>query len=177
MPKRIETIAMEEIFKQNMEGFLPVLVDIFSPDIKWQGSDDKQENCHLRLVNDTSDIVYKGKTYAASCFNFTPPTEDGKKIEGASITISAIDQRVIELIRLAEIDCKISIVASFAKQVDDEGTKFYFTEMQNFTFTMKNVTWNRTTAQWTLVFDETMQLNIPRDLATEIKCPSCRTDI
>ena len=113
--KNIQTIAMEEIWKSQSDGYLPVLLEIYNPDIVWNDESLKQENGYLRLISDSNGCVYKGNYYLPSVFEFSMPEEDGKKIGNSTLTVSAIDSRVIKLLRSIEIMCEIIIIATFVK--------------------------------------------------------------
>ena len=166
--KKIQTIALEEIWKQNSDGYLPVLVEIYNPDIVWDDNSLEQENMYLRVVNDTNNIVYKGKKYLAASFTYKPPEEDGKKISDASITISTIDTRVIQFIRSIELPSEVTIIAAFAKN----DTTYMFYPLDKLKATLPSATYNQTTASFNLVFKNAMTLNVPRDVATKNQLPS-----
>lgn len=173
--KRIETIALTELFKKDIEGTLPILVEIYSPELVWGDDDENYEDGYLRLVSDNVAIKYKkngedkAKTYLPSCISYKPPAENGKEIGSATISISAIDYRVIQMIRSITVRPQVTVVASFMK----EGSKFYFAELNSRTFENSSVSWNKTAAEFTLVYDNVMKLQVPRDKATAQRFPAC----
>ena len=67
----IQTVAMEEIWKSQSDGYIPALLEIYNPDIKWNDDSLGQENCYLRVISDTNAVVYKEKKYLPCKFNFT----------------------------------------------------------------------------------------------------------
>lgn len=170
--KNIQTIALEELWKQNTDGHLPVLLEIFNPDIKWGNDELEQENMYLRVIDDSNPVVYRGKKYIPARFNFTPPEENGKTIGNASIELSAIDSRVVQMLRSIELQCDVTVMAMFAKKVTSSGVTYRFLPLDNLKTKMNSATYNRTTAQLNLVFKDVLKLNVPRDKATKNQLPS-----
>ena len=166
--KNIQTITMEEIWKQNTEGHIPVLLDIYNPDLKWDDNSDEQENMHLRVIDDSNPVIYQGKKYLAGRFTYTPPEENGKSIGQASITISAIDSRVTQALRSIELESDVTVVATFVK----EGSVYTFLPFANHQSKLPSASYNRTSATLTLVNKDVLQLNIPRNQATKDLFPS-----
>lgn len=164
--RNIESITIEELFKQSVNASIPILIDIQHDDIKWE--DNEQENGHLRLINDSTAVRYENHTYLPAIFSFTMPEENGQKIGNTSVTVSAIDKRIVEIIRSINSKARCTFMAFFAKQ----DASYYFSKLYNYEFEMDSVTWNGITAQWNLVFDPVMQLNVPRDLGTISRFPS-----
>lgn len=163
---------MEELWKSRSDGFLPVLVEIYNPDLKWADGTLDQENMYLRVINDKKSVKYKGKTYVAGHFNYVPPEENGKSIGGASLEISALDYRVVQMLRSVEVPCEVTIVAGFAK----EGNTYTFIPLENLTAKMSSASYNRTTARLELTVKDSLKLSIPRDVATQDKLPSVNTN-
>ncbi len=170
--KNIQTIAMEEIWKQNTDGHIPVLLEIYNPDIKWNDGSLEQENMYLRVIDDTNPVIYHEKKYLPCRFEYTPPEEDGKKIGQASITLSAIDSRVVQMLRSIELQCEITVMASFVKH----GTQYRFLPLDQLKGKIPSANYNRTTAQLNFVFKDVLQLNIPRDVATKNLLPSVESN-
>ena len=171
--KNIQTVAMEEIWKQNTDGHVPVLLEIYNPDIKWDDGSLEQENMYLRVIDDSNPVIYKGNRFLPACFSFTPPEEDGKTVGQASITLSSIDSRVVQMLRSIELQCEITVVAAFAKMATESGkTIMKFYPLDNFKAKMPSATYNRTTAQLSLVYKDVLKLNVPRDMATKNTLPS-----
>lgn len=171
--KNIEAITLEELFKQDSPTSINILVKIKHPDIIWKDGTEggQQKNGQLCLINGTIPVMYKGEKYYPSCFSFEQPTEDGTKIGNTNITVSAIDQRIVEIIRSIKSNPIAEIVAVF-NFVDTEHTKVRFSQLYNYEFEMSNAQWDGVTAKWNLTFDPAMQQNIPMDKAVESRCPS-----
>lgn len=165
--RKIETMTAEELLRPATGGSFPILVDIQHTEIVWTDGSDDQEDGHLRLINANFPVRYSGHYYLPCVFKFTMPSEDGKKVGSTDITISAIDKRIIEIIRSINSKPKAVIEAFFTKY----DSTVYFSRLYKYEFEMTNCIWDGATAKWTLVFDPTMQLNVPRDLASQARCP------
>ena len=113
--------------------------------------------------------MYEGKKYIPCYFSFEVPSEDGQKVGDTSITISAIDQRIIEIIRSIKSKPTATVIAAFAKIND---TKIMFSKLYHYRFDMSNANWDGITAKWNLTFDPMMKQNVPVDKATAQRCPA-----
>lgn len=173
MNKRIDTTTIEELYKENKSGHIPVLLDIISDEIIWDDNYKNQENGHMRLINSDTAVMYNGNKYLPAYFSCSLPQEDGKKIGNASITISAIDQRIIQIIRSITQQPKCVIESVYAKmKTEDDHTVFVFKKLNKYEFAMSSVSWNESTADWTLVFDPAMQINVPKDKGSIMRNPA-----
>lgn len=174
--KRINTVALKELFDENTGGAIPILADIQHDHIKWTDNTHEQEDGHLRIINDMAAVKYKGQRYIPASFSFTLPSEDGKKISNTTITVSSIDQRIIEIIRgINSAPPILTINAVFGKQEIEGRTGYTFHDLGEYKFSMTNCRWNGLTAQWDLVFDSVMQLNVPVDMGTVYRNPAVNT--
>lgn len=167
--RNIESTTLEELFSSSTAGSLPILIDIRHDALKWKDSSLEQEDRHMRLINAPTAVRYNGHKYLPAVFGYTMPTEDGTKVGNSTITISAIDQRVVELIRSIRTPPVAVIEAFFTKPTEDS---FAFSRLYHYEFEMRDVTWDATTAKWILVFDPVMQINVPKDLATRSRVPA-----
>lgn len=170
--KKINSVAMSEIWRQNVDGYLPVLFDIYNPDLTWADGTDEQDDMHLRLINDSSSVTYQGKRYIPCAFDFQPPEEDGSKMGDATITVSGIDDRIVQLLRGCRLVSEVTIVAAFMKEQDGEDEFFTFIPLSNYTFKMSGATYTRTAVTLSLTNDDIFSLNTPRDLAIKDMLPS-----
>lgn len=176
--RNIDSITINEVFKESTDGSFPVLLDIQHEDIIWVDNSQSQENGHLRLINSVTPVKYKGdnaeaKQYLPAHFEFTQPQEDGVKVSNTTITISAVDKRIIEVIRKIKTNPRAFIDAFYARLDESSGTpKYAFSKAYKYEFLMTSCTWDNITAQWNLVFDPAMQINVPKDTATMSRCPS-----
>lgn len=167
--RSLEIETLKELFDQNQSGNIPVLVEIKHPEIKWKDNSQEQENGYLRLINAPMAVMFNGHKYLPSVFQFSIPKEDGSKVGDTSITISSIDQRIIEVIRAIKTNPIATIEAFYSKISDDE---YMFSKLYHFEFKMGSCSWDDVTAKWTLEYDPAMQINVPKDKATTFRCPA-----
>jgi hypothetical protein len=179
--RHFSNFVLDSSAQESDSSFLPVLVDIRHSGIYWgpdAGGETSQENGHLRLVNDVRGVKYKGDDpvpywYAPCTFSFKPGKDDGKNKANASITISAADSRIIEVIRSIEEDLVCQVVALYGKVKNDEGRVSYtFTKVYGKEFDMTSVNWDGISAQFTLNPDSTLDMNTPRDKGSLFRFPS-----
>lgn len=176
--RNIQAQTFTAISQKSDSIVLPILLDVYHPSIIWAEDDIEQDNGHLRLVNDVIALRYKGdekepKVYMPCKFEYKPPKEDGKKKNTASISISCIDQRMIEVIRSVPEGLKCNVVALYSKITDDDGkVKYIFQKMGTYDFSMYSCQWNGVTATWSLDPDETMEYSVPRDVGSPFRIPS-----
>lgn len=167
--KQIETLTLEELLGSSTEGSIPILLDIRHDELVWNDGSLEQENGHFRLINSTTAVKFNGHKYYPAVFDCNMPTEDGNKVGNTSITVSSIDRRVVEIIRSITTNPTCVIEAYFTKINDSE---FMFSKLNHYEFQMTSVTWDDTTAKWNLVFDPSMQINIPVDVGTKSRNPA-----
>ena len=176
----VDVVTMQELWKQDIDGYLPILMEIYNPDISWTQEEQEvygQDNAYLRLIADESKVIYKGKTYLPCAFDFTPPEVDGKKVGGASVSISALDSRVKKMLRTIAVPSDMRIVSLFAKTEKDGTTGafiYHFAELDSVPFKMSTASSNKTTATFNLVFGKDLTQNIPYDVATPDRVPGAR---
>lgn len=61
----------------------------------------------LFLINNNESVTYGGNTYAVSNFTYTPPSNKG---EGGSLSLSAIDNNLIEWVENADENYTLEVV-------------------------------------------------------------------
>lgn len=176
----LNVVTMTDLWKQNVDGYLPVLMEIYNPDITWSAEEKSaygQEDSYIRLIADVNRVVYKGKTYLPCAFDYTPPELDGKKVSGASLSISALDSRVKKLLRMIKLPSEVSIVSMFCKMEKDGSTGnfiYRYTELNSKPFVMNSAGSNKTTATFNLTFSKDMTRAIPFDVATVDRTPGTK---
>lgn len=177
MPKHIDLFTMNEFFQSNIDGYLPILLEIKNPDIVWEEGYG-QDNGYLRLIADENKVTYKGHTWLPCAFDFTPPELDGSKIGTASISISAIDARVRILLRSIRIESEVSVIAAFNKIEKDNSGKFIykFIPLETTKFIMSSASSNNTIATFNLTYETSLNQNVPFDVATQDRVPAVKND-
>lgn len=175
---RIDVLTLEDLHKKNIDGYLPVLLEVYNPDISWTDEEKEaydQEDSYIRFISDEVKVVYKGKTYLPCNFDYQLPESDGTKIGTTTITISALDARVRKLLRSISLPSEIKVVAMFAKITKDEdsGSFFYkFVELNTMKYGMTTAGSNRMSATFNLVFNDASSQSIPYDTATQDRVPA-----
>lgn len=174
----LDVITEKELWSNDVEGYIPVLLDLYNPDITWTSAEKtayNQEDSHVRFISDETKVVFKGKTYLPCSFEYQQPETDGSKIGGATITISALDSRVKRLLRSIQLPSEATIVAMFAKvNKDDETGKFVykFVELNTKSFRMTTAGSTGSSATFNLTFGSLSSQNIPFDTATQDRVPA-----
>lgn len=186
-PRRSITISTFHNSSQKSDSaFIPVLLDIKHNGIVWNypESEDpevlklRQQDGHIRFISDVRGVIYKGDDdkpyYYAPCnFSVKLPKEDGKTKSTASISISCIDNRIIEIIRSIEEDLTCQVIAMYAKiKNEDDKVKYAFSKLYGKEFTMGQVSWDGITANWTLDPDLISDLSTPRKMGSQFNLPS-----
>lgn len=180
MTSGLSVVTMQDLLQENIEGFMPILIDIYNPDISWTEEEKqvyKQDNAHFRFICDDNTVVYQGKTYLPCSFEYVPPESDGSKIGNASVSITALDHRVRELLRKIRTTSEFSIVAMFVKINKDPNEKkfvYKYKEIKSAKFKMSVANLNTTTATFNLAFDRALSQSIPYDTATSERVPSTK---
>jgi len=176
----LDVVTMNDLWKQNVDGYLPILMEIYNPDIVWTQEEKDaygQEDSYIRLISDVNKVVYKGKTYMPCSFDYTAPELDGKKVGTASLSITALDSRVKKLLRIIKLPSEVNIVSMFAKMNKDDNTGqfiYKFVELSSKPFIMNSASSNKTTATFNLVFSKDMTRAIPFDVATVDRTPGTK---
>lgn len=173
MNKNIDIITINDLWKEDSDGAMPILLEVYNPDIIWDSDEYQQDNCYLRLIADENKVKYKGHTWLPSVFEFTPPDTDGTKIGSASITISAIDARVKYLLRIIDKPCKVKIEATFAKMEKTTGGFTYkFVPIRCNEFVMTSASSTDTSATFNLTYKTSLEQSVPYDVATQDRFPA-----
>lgn len=150
--------AKQQIMRMETYAKFPYLIEVTHEDY---GT--------FRFVNCDKDLVYSGKTYSASFFSINPPDRTNSGITDGTLTISAIDQTWIARIRNTQKRAKVKFIACI---VYDEQNQIEGIEtIEELDFVLTKCQWNDTAIQWTMVFDEDMDLVIPCDVASPQKTP------
>ena len=152
--------SLQNLLVQNyVPASFPFLIEV------WKPSDPTNIE---RYVNATEDKVFEEHTFTASSFRVTPPEKTENGIKDASITISTIDQTWIEKVRTANERYKIRFLAVVDYYDEIETIE----KLDDITFTLTNATWKETTIQFTMKFDEGMDVNMPCQKLDQFVCPA-----
>ena len=114
----VDVLTVQDLWKENIDGYFPYLLEIYNPDIKWTDEEKaayEQEDSYLRVICDDNKVTYSGKVYIPAAFEFTPPESDGTKIGQASLTISSFDYRIKRMLRSIKLESEVTVMAFFVK--------------------------------------------------------------
>ena len=118
---------------------------------------------------ESDDKMFEGHTFTASYFTVQPPEKTESGVKDATITLSTVDQTWIEKVRNAQERYKIRFVAVI--DYDDNGTE-EIEPLDDITFFLTNATWQETTIQFTMKFDEGMNIVIPCQKLDQFVAPA-----
>ena len=171
----LDVVTINDLWQKDVDGYLPILMEIYNPDIVWTQEEKNtygQEDSYLRVIADDNKVIYKSKTYLPCAFTYNPPELDGKKVGGASISISALDSRVKKMLRTISLPSEATVVSMFAKVQRENGSVVYkYKELYSRPFRMSSAGNNKTSATFNLTFGKNFSQNIPYDLATQDRVP------
>jgi hypothetical protein len=171
----LDVVTLNDLWQNDIDGWLPVLMDIYNPDIVWTDEEKEaygQDDSYIRVIADDNQVVYNGHTYLPCAFTYTPPEVDGKKVGTASISITALDARVKRILRTIKIPSEVTVVSMFAKVTRESGSPIYkYRKLNSKPFMMNSASSNKTTATFNLVFGNNFGQNIPYDMATQDRVP------
>ena len=153
--------SIQNLLVQNdVPASFPFLIEI------WKPSDPTNIE---RYVNASEDKEFEEHTFTASSFSIQPPQKTESGVKDAQITISTIDQEWIVKVRTTQERYKCRFVA--VVDYDDDGTET-IEALDDITFTLTNATWQETTMQFTMKFDEGMRINVPCQRLDQFVCPA-----
>lgn len=171
----LDVITINDLWQNDIDGYLPILMDIYNPDIVWTQEEKDtygQEDCYLRVIADENKVVFKGKTYLPCSFAYNPPELDGKKVGTASISITALDSKVKKMLRSIKLPSEAVVVSMFAKATRENGNVIYkYRELNSKPFKMNAASSNKSTATFNLIFGNNFSQNVPFDVATQDRVP------
>ena len=153
-------IIQNLLVQTDVPASFPFLIEV------WKPSDPTNIE---RYVNASEDKVYDEHTFTASSFKVQPPEKTESGIKDAQITISTIDQTWIEKVRNTNERYKVRFLAVI--DYDDDGTET-IEPFDDITFTLTNATWQETTIQFTMKYDEGMSINVPCQRLDKFVCPA-----
>jgi hypothetical protein len=157
--------AQREIARMETQAKFPYLLEVT---YKTTGMNEPVTEYY---ANASEDVEFGGHIYTASFFSIDPPDKDGSKVGDATLTISAIDQTWIEKIRTLDGKATAKFVAAIV--YDNENGGYDVENIEQYSFTLRGASWNEQSIQWTMVFDERMQIAVPCGEVTSQTFPGC----
>lgn len=159
--------AKLEMEKTVTRAKFPYLIEI-----TYRYSDDTESNPHrdiLRYANADENKTFQGQTYNAGYFTVQPPQKTQKGFSDARIGISAIDQSWIERVRNTDKRATIRFVATI--EYDSNGTEV-IEPIEDMSFVLTNATTDGTVLNFTMKFDELLDIKIPYEECNDRVCPA-----
>ena len=107
----------------------------------------------LYFVQNNESILSNGKTYLPVNFSMTLPREESGKVQDTTISISAINRQIIEIVRTIVDPPTITvfIIRSDAPDVVEVGP---------WSFKLRNISYNVNTMSGNLLFETSLRNNI-----------------
>lgn len=133
----------------------------------------------FRYANSDEDIdftetiegVETTNTFSAGYFTMQLPQKTSSGFTDAKISISAIDHSWIERIRNADKKKRSKIRFVAVIQYDDDGEEAV-EPIEDMEFILTNATSDGQIIQWTMKFDENLEIQIPFDECNDRVCPA-----
>lgn len=156
--------AKNEIMKMETYAKFPYLIEI----TRFYTENEVEKTEILRYANCDEDVTFENKIFSDGYFEISPPEKNTKEISDAKLTISAIDQSWITKIRQTERRAKIRFIASIQYQ---ENSIESIEPIDDILFELMQAQWNESTIQWTMEFDNLLDVNIPCEELSSLNCP------
>jgi hypothetical protein len=119
--------------------------------------DDPNSATMYRVALNNVDIVSRGNTYTACYFEITLPADNEDAPQGCQLIMDNVDLGLITVLRsiVAPIRVTLEIVVAATPDV---------VEMTLTDLIMRNVTWDVSTVQGTLISDDPLNQKVPGDI-------------
>lgn len=158
-------LVQSKLVKTDIQASFPYLIEI------WKKNDTSRNVCY-RYVNSDSDKTFEGNVFTAAYFKVTPPERTDSGVKDAKIIMSSIDQEWIEKIRNTDPDSDRYSIRFVAVIDYNDSDKEYIEALDDITFTLTNASWNESTIEWTMKFDEWLDIKLPCQKFTQFVAPA-----
>lgn len=152
--------AQAELLRQRTTASFPYLIEAVNSDF----------DSTKRYVNYNENVTFEGKVFEPAYFEFTPPEKSTSGISDAKLSISCIDQEWIKRVRTTQ---KKTIIRIVGVVIYDEIEGMQISKMDDITFSVESATWSDSLMEFTLKFDEVMDILMPIDVLTPLNCAGC----
>ena len=160
--QELSNYAKQQILRQETQSRFPYLIEINHID------DSGTENVY-RFVNSNEDMEYNGNIYSASYFEIQLPERKTDGFGNAKLTISAVDQVWITKIRTTSKRAKIKFIAVIQYEKNGDTSIEPIEEIE---MTLTQAQWNNSVIQWTMIFDDLLEISMPMEVITSNICPA-----
>lgn len=165
-------LVQSMLVQNTVPASFPFLIEIWKPSDPTNierfvnASEDKQFTETVMVEGIPTEVTH---TFTASYFVVQPPERTESGIKDATITFSTIDQSWIERVRTTQERYRVRFVAVI--DYEDNGEEV-IEPLDDFTFYLTNATWQETTIQFSMKFDEGMNVNIPCQKLDQFVAPA-----
>lgn len=157
------TNSQKQLLRMETYAKFPYLIVV-----KYKDEDDVSHEEYF--VNKDEDVIYQEQTYQACYFQVVPPTKSNSGLSDGRITFSTIDQSWIQRVRSAVGRITIEFIACIDYSAIE--TSNYIEEIEKTKFTLIKSSWNDTEIQFTMMYDDRMNLVVPSDVCNNINTPA-----
>lgn len=124
-----------------------------------------------RYANSDYDMTFENHTFIAGYFKIQRPQRTTSGFTDAKLSISAIDHSWIERIRNANKKKRSKIRFVAVIDYDENGTQ-HIEPIEDLEFILTNASSDGQIIQWTMKFDENMEIQVPFDECNDRVCPA-----
>jgi hypothetical protein len=147
-------IGYKELSKKFLAGSTPILVKIEHPDL---------EN-PIYLTDNNKSIDYEGNAYIPTTMTAKLPENSSETNANATITLSAIDQRMTELVRSISTPPTLTIIACYY-------SNGIISKLDGYQFSLTNITIDAISMTADLINDFALEYSFPNGESTSITTP------
>ena len=122
-----------------------------------------------RYVNADEQKTFENEVYEPACFSVIPPSSDNTSVSDGKLTFSVIDNNFIQKVRDTQKRMTCVFVAVINYQ---DGAQEVIEEIETMAFTLIKASWNESEISFTMLYDDRMNLRVPLDVASVLKCPA-----
>jgi len=118
---------------------------------------DPASSSTYRAVLNTVDVISRGNVYTACYFEFSWPEDTDEAPAGCSLSIDNVDLGLVDLIRAITKPLQVTVEMVVAAHPD-------VVEMQITDLVLRELTWDQSVIQGTLISDDPLNQKIPGDI-------------
>lgn len=124
----------------------------------------------IYLCDNNEEISYKGNVYMPYWFQFEPPEQTDDTDGSATLTISAVDRQISNIIRSAPANVRpqVEIVAVWVE--NDENGEPVFSELSGYVFEIAGAEIDAKSVVCTLGLDTLILYDFPYDVFSTANC-------
>lgn len=155
MPRSLSAVAKQAVFAQQTGEVFVVLLELEHPSFAGV----------IRVCANDRPIVSGGYTYVPFPFEVVLPDDTEEGVPRVTLRIDNVDRRIVSEIRdvtSGTILVRLAVVLASSPDVREVGP---------LTFTLRDVEYNATTVEGTLLFEDVLNESFPADSFTPARFP------